>query len=296
MQHIEEAGIHSGDSACSIPPRTISDEVKKDMIEQTVKLAKALNVVGLMNIQYAVKDNEIHLIEVNPRASRTIPYVSKSIGVPLAKLAAKVMLGQKLKDLGFTEVKPFEYYTVKEAVFPFVKFPNVDPILGPEMKSTGEVMGIDKTFGRAFYKAQIAAGNKLPLTGTVFVSVKDSEKDAILPVARKLVKIGFDIVSTEGTYKFLKENGVKAQKVLKVREGRPHIVDHIKNGKIDFVINIPAGTKSRLDSNSIRRAILSYNVPYVTTIEAAIASVNGIEAYLNEGMNVKPLQEYFALN
>jgi carbamoyl-phosphate synthase large subunit len=296
MQHIEEAGIHSGDSACSIPPRTISDEVKKDMIEQTVKLAKALNVVGLMNIQYAVKDNEIHLIEVNPRASRTIPYVSKSIGVPLAKLAAKVMLGQKLKDLGFTEVKPFEYYTVKEAVFPFVKFPNVDPILGPEMKSTGEVMGIDKTFGRAFYKAQIAAGNKLPLTGTVFVSVKNSEKDAILPVARKLVKIGFDIVSTEGTYKFLKENGVKAQKVLKVREGRPHIVDHIKNGKIDFVINIPAGTKSRLDSNSIRRAILSYNVPYVTTIEAAIASVNGIEAYLNEGMNVKPLQEYFALN
>ncbi len=293
MQHIEEAGIHSGDSACSIPARTISDKVKKEMIEQTVKIAKALNVVGLMNIQYAVKNDEIFLIEVNPRASRTIPYVSKSIGVPLAKLAAKVMLGQKLKDLGFTETKPFEYYTVKEAVFPFVKFPNIDPILGPEMKSTGEVMGIDKTFGKAFYKAQIAAGNKLPLEGTVFVSVKDSVKNEILPVAEKLNRIGFKIVSTEGTYKFLRENGVEVEKVFKVRESRPHIVDHIKNGKIDFVINIPEGTKSRLDSNSIRRAILSYNVPYVTTIEAAIASVNGIEAYINEGMSVKPLQKYF---
>jgi carbamoyl-phosphate synthase large subunit len=293
MQHIEEAGIHSGDSACSIPVRSISEKVKQRMIEQTIELAKALNVIGLMNIQYAVKGSDIYLIEVNPRASRTVPYVSKTIGVPLAKLAARVMLGEKLKDLGFTERKEIEYFTAKEAVFPFVKFPNVDPVLGPEMKSTGEVMGIDTTFGKAFYKAQIAAGNSLPTKGKVFISVKDSVKKEIIPVARKLKELGFTIVATEGTYKLFKEKNIESEHVLKVREGRPHIVDHIKNREIDFVINIPEGTKSRIDSNSIRRAILSYNVPYVTTIEAAIASVNGIEAYKNEGLKVKALQDYF---
>jgi carbamoyl-phosphate synthase large subunit len=293
MQHIEEAGIHSGDSACSIPVRSISEKVKQRMIEQTIELAKALNVIGLMNIQYAVKGSDIYLIEVNPRASRTVPYVSKTIGVPLAKLAARVMLGEKLKDLGFTERKEIEYFTAKEAVFPFVKFPNVDPVLGPEMKSTGEVMGIDTTFGKAFYKAQIAAGNSLPTKGKVFISVKDSVKKEIIPVARKLKELGFTIVATEGTYKLFKEKNIESEHVLKVREGRPHIVDHIKNREIDFVINIPEGTKSRIDSNSIRRAILSYNVPYVTTIEAAIASVSGIEAYKNEGLKVKALQDYF---
>lgn len=293
MEHIEEAGIHSGDSACSIPIRSISDTLKDEMIDQTIKLAKALNVVGLMNIQFAIKDNDIYLIEVNPRASRTIPFVSKTIGVPLAKLASRVMLGEKLADIGFTERVEINFHTAKEAVFPFVKFPNIDPILGPEMKSTGEVMGIDQTFGKAFYKAQIAAGNALPTKGKVFISVKDSLKKEIIEVARKLESLGFEILSTEGTQKLFTDNGIKSQIVLKVREGRPHIVDHIKNREIDFVINIPEGTKSRLDSNSIRRAILSYNIPYVTTIEAAKASVDGIEAYQNDGLKVKPLQDYF---
>ncbi|MGA1847322.1 carbamoyl-phosphate synthase large subunit [Deferribacter abyssi] len=293
MQHIEEAGIHSGDSACSIPPRSISETLSDKIVNATKELAKELNVVGLMNIQYAIKDNELFVLEVNPRASRTVPYVSKSIGVSLAKLASKVMVGYKLKDLGFTKEPNMPYFTVKEAVFPFTKFPGTDPILGPEMKSTGEVMGIDRTFGRAYYKAQLAANNSLPKKGTVFISVKNSVKKDILPVAKKLEKLGFKIVATTGTYKFLKDNGIEVEHVLKVQEGRPNIVDYIKSEKIDFVINVPEGKKSRLDSNSIRRVILNYNVPYVTTVEAAIASVNGVEAYLNEGLDVKSLQEYY---
>jgi len=293
MQHIEEAGIHSGDSACSIPPRSISKKLEDELIVQTKKLAKELNVIGLMNIQYAIKDNEIFLIEVNPRASRTIPYVSKSIGIPLAKIAAKVMTGYKLKDLGITDVKKNNFYTVKESVFPFVKFPNTDPILGPEMKSTGEVMGIDTTFGKAFYKSQLAAGNVLPKSGTVFISIKDAVKEMIVPIAKKLKNLGFTIVATKGTYHFLTEKGIDVEFVQKVQEGRPNIVDLVKNGNIDFVINVPEGKKSRLDSHSIRRAILSYNIPYVTTIEAAIASVSGIEAYRNQGLTAKSLQEYY---
>ncbi|KAA0257437.1 carbamoyl-phosphate synthase large subunit [Deferribacter autotrophicus] len=293
MQHIEEAGIHSGDSACSIPPRSISESLNNEIIRATKELAKELNVVGLMNVQYAIKDNELFVLEVNPRASRTVPYVSKSIGISLAKLASKVMVGYKLRDLGFTKEPKVPYFTVKEAVFPFAKFPGTDPILGPEMKSTGEVMGIDRTFGRAYYKAQLAADNSLPKKGTVFISVKDRVKKDILPVARKLEKLGFKIIATTGTYKFLKENGINVEHVLKVQEGRPNIVDYIKSEKIDFVINVPEGKKSRLDSNSIRRVILNYNVPYVTTVEAAIASVNGVEAYLNEGLDVKSLQEYY---
>ncbi|BAI80685.1 carbamoylphosphate synthase, large subunit [Deferribacter desulfuricans SSM1] len=293
MQHIEEAGIHSGDSACSIPPRSLSDEIIEEIKRATISLAEKLNVKGLMNVQYAIKDNQLYVLEVNPRASRTVPYVSKSIGKSLAKLASKVMVGYKLKDLGFTKEVNIPYFTVKESVFPFTKFPGTDPILGPEMKSTGEVMGIDKTFGRAYYKAQIAANNSLPTTGTVFISVKDRVKKDILPVAKKLEKLGFKIVATTGTYKFLRENGINAEHVLKVQEGRPNIVDLIKSDKIDFVINVPEGKKSRLDSNSIRRVILNYNIPYVTTVEAAIASVNGVEAYLNEGLSVKSLQEYY---
>ncbi len=293
MQHIEEAGVHSGDSACSIPSRTISDAVRAQLLEYTKNIAKELKVIGLMNIQYAIKDEEIYMLEVNPRASRTIPYVSKTIGVPLAKMAAKVMAGAKLKDLGFTKEVDISYFTVKESVFPFVKFPGTDLVLGPEMKSTGEVMGIDSHFGSAFYKAQIAAGNKLPKSGNVFISVKDSVKEEILGVARELVKTGFKLVSTSGTYNFLRENGLEVVKLAKVHEGiRPNVVDKIKNGEIAFVINIPEGKKSRLDSESIRRTMLSYSVPYVTTVEAAKACIVAIAAG-QKGLTVTPIQEYY---
>ena len=293
MQHIEEAGVHSGDSACSIPSRTISDSVREKLLEHTKNIAQELKVIGLMNIQYAIKDEEIYMLEVNPRASRTIPYVSKTIGVPLAKMAAKVMAGAKLKDLGFTKEVDINYFTVKESVFPFVKFPGTDLVLGPEMKSTGEVMGIDSHFGSAFYKAQIAAGNKLPKSGNVFISVKDSVKQEILGVARELVKTGFRLVSTSGTYNFLRENGLEVEKLAKVHEGiRPNVVDKIKNGEIAFVINIPEGKKSRLDSESIRRTMLSYSVPYVTTVEAAKACIVAIAAG-QKGLTVTPIQEYY---
>lgn len=295
MQHIEEAGIHSGDSACSIPTRSIPDDILDRLKKETIAIAKELNVVGLMNIQYAIKKDEIYLLEVNPRASRTIPYVSKTIGVPLAKLAAKVMVGKKLRELNFTETKPLKYYSVKESVFSFAKFPNTDIILGPEMKSTGEVMGIDLTFGRAYFKAQMGAGNKLPKSGKVFISVKNSVKPQIVEIARRLKEIGFKIVATAGTYKTLIENNIECEHVLKVQEGRPNIVDLIKNREIDFVINVPEGKKSRLDSDSIRRAMINYNIPYVTTIEAAEASVNGILEYLTSGLDVRPIQEYYKL-
>lgn len=294
MEHIEEAGVHSGDSACSIPSRTISDKVRKQLMEHTKNIARELKVIGLMNIQYAIKDEEIYMLEVNPRASRTIPYVSKTIGVPLAKMAAKVMAGAKLKDLGFTKEVGINYYTVKESVFPFVKFPGTDLVLGPEMKSTGEVMGIDTDLGSAFYKAQIAAGNKLPAGGNVFISIKDSVKDDILAVAKELSSLGFHIVTTAGTNKFFSDHGLESEKVSKVHEGtRPNIVDKIKNGEISFVINIPEGKKSRLDSESIRRTILSYSVPYVTTVEAAKACVNAISAG-HKGLTVSPLQTHYS--
>ncbi|MGE4318037.1 MAG: carbamoyl-phosphate synthase large subunit [Deferribacterales bacterium] len=293
MEHFEEAGIHSGDSACSIPSRTISAKVREQLMTHTRNIAKELKVIGLMNIQYAIKGEEIYMLEVNPRASRTIPYVSKTIGVPLAKMAAKVMAGAKLKDLGFTKEIDIDYFTVKESVFPFVKFPGTDLVLGPEMKSTGEVMGIDRDLGSAFYKAQIAAGNKLPKKGRVFISIKDSAKEEILEVAKELSASGFTIISTSGTYNFLKEKGLPVEKVAKVHEGiRPNVVDMIKNGEIAFVINIPEGKKSRLDSESIRRTILSYSVPYVTTVEAAKACVIAIEAG-QKGLTVTPIQEFY---
>jgi len=293
MEHFEEAGIHSGDSACSIPSRTISAKIREQLMTHTRNIAKELKVIGLMNIQYAIKGEEIYMLEVNPRASRTIPYVSKTIGVPLAKLAAKVMAGAKLKDLGFTKEIDIDYFTVKESVFPFVKFPGTDLVLGPEMKSTGEVMGIDRDLGSAFYKAQIAAGNRLPKKGRVFISIKDSAKEEILEVAKELSASGFTIISTSGTYNFLKEKGLPVEKVAKVHEGiRPNVVDMIKNGEIAFVINIPEGKKSRLDSESIRRTILSYSVPYVTTVEAAKACVIAIEAG-QKGLTVTPIQEFY---
>src|SRR3989338_8209334 len=263
MEHIEEAGIHSGDSACSPPPHSLSPDVMGDIRRESYALAKELKVIGLMNVQFAVKKQgsgvrgqgsekyEIYVLEVNPRASRTVPFVSKAIGRPLAKIAAKVMLGKTLKELGLTEEVAPKHISVKESVFPFIKFPGVDTILGPEMKSTGEVMGIDKDFGRAFAKAKIAAGAKLPLKGTVFISVKDDDKDEIITAARKLEGMGFKIIATSGTAQHLKAKGVNAEFVYKVGEGRPHIVDKIKSGEIAMVINTAFGVQAITDSYSI---------------------------------------------
>jgi carbamoyl-phosphate synthase large subunit len=255
-------------------------------------MAKELNVVGLMNVQFAVKAGEIYVIEVNPRASRTIPFVSKSIGKPLAKLATKIMAGRTLEELGFTEEINPSYISVKEAVFPFLKFPGVDTLLGPEMKSTGEVMGISSDFGGAFAKAQIAAGNRLPLKGTVFISIRDEDKPPVLPVAKELLSMGFKLIATSGTARFLKENGVEVESVYKVNEGRPHIVDRIKSREIDMVINTSFGAKSVADSYSIRRSSIDLGLPYFTTIAGAKAAAHGIKAMLKGDLIVKPLQEY----
>ncbi|TFG60376.1 MAG: carbamoyl-phosphate synthase large subunit, partial [Deltaproteobacteria bacterium] len=276
MEHIEEAGVHSGDSACSLPPHSISLEITQEIIRQAKVLATELQAVGLMNMQFAVQKGEIFLLEVNPRASRTVPFVSKAIGIPLAKLAAKVMVGRKLTDLGFTEYIVPEHISVKEAVFPFIKFPGVDTLLGPEMKSTGEVMGIDVKFGRAFAKAQIAAGMMLPKEGKVFVSVRDADKSGVLGPARMLHECGFRIAATGGTADFLTRHNIPAEPILKINEGRPHVADLIKNGEIDLVINTPLGAQSKADSYYIRRTALIYNIPYVTTLAAAKAVAHAI--------------------
>ncbi|UCG11146.1 MAG: carbamoyl-phosphate synthase large subunit [Deltaproteobacteria bacterium] len=296
MEHIEEAGIHSGDSACVLPPISIPQELIREIKVQTKALAAELGVVGLMNIQYAVKDNLLYVLEVNPRASRTAPFVSKAIGVPLAKLATKIMLGKNLSELGFTtEIEP-AHLAVKESVFPFIRFPDVDILLGPEMKSTGEVMGIDKSFGMAFAKAQLAAGYILPLKGNVFISVRDQDKPAILPVARDFAEIGFAIYATRGTSAFLTEHGVHNQTVAKLKEGRPHVIDHIKNGEINLVINTSTGRKTASDAYLIRRATLVYNLPYATTIAGVKALVQAIAALSSGELQVTSLQEYHAAN
>ncbi len=292
MEHIEEAGVHSGDSACSLPPFSLSDEIVEELKEQTRQLALELNVVGLINIQYAIKNGEIYVLEVNPRASRTVPFVSKVIGIPLAKVATKIMLGKRLKDFGLPKELNLKHVGVKEAVFPFIKFPGVDVVLGPEMKSTGEVMGIDREFPIAYFKAQEAAGNSLPLEGCVFVSVKDRDKPQVVEVVRKLKELGFRVVATRGTAAFLKERGVNVEVVNKVYEGRPNIVDHMKNGEIHMVINTTYGGKARKDSYIIRRTALNYGIPYFTTIAGAIAAVKGIEARIKGDITVNPLQEY----
>ncbi|HEY5996037.1 MAG TPA: carbamoyl-phosphate synthase large subunit, partial [Candidatus Deferrimicrobiaceae bacterium] len=269
MEHIEEAGVHSGDSACSLPPYSISKELVDEIARQTKAMAMELNVIGLMNVQFAIRKGEIYILEVNPRASRTVPFVSKAIGVPLAKLAAKVMSGRKLADLGFTETVVPSHVSVKEAVFPFIKFPGVDTLLGPEMKSTGEVMGIDTTFGSAFAKAQMAAGMVLPTSGTVFVSVRNEDKEGALTAVRMLQESGFSIVATGGTAEFLARYGVPSQKVLKITEGRPNVSDLIKNGEIALVINTTFGKQEIADSFSLRRAALMQGLPYYTTLEGA---------------------------
>ncbi len=294
MEHIELAGVHSGDSACSLPPRSLSPAVQNEIRHQTVLLAAELRVVGLINIQFAVQDHTVYVLEVNPRASRTVPFVSKAIGLPLAKTAARVMGGKTLAELGYThEIVP-KHVSVKEAVFPFIKFPGVDTVLGPEMKSTGEVMGIDAAFGTAFAKAQIAAGTVLPMHGQALLSVRDRDKAAVLPVARCLVENGFRLVATRGTAACLREAGLRVESVKKVKDGSPHIVDAIQTGTIALVINTTDGLRSLTDSFSIRRSALECRVPYFTTIAGAGAAAEGISRLRRGLLGVKPVQEYHA--
>ncbi len=294
LEHIEEAGVHSGDSAAILPPFSMEPEIVEEIKSQTKKLALALNVKGLVNIQFAVKGGDVYIIEVNPRASRTVPFVSKAIGVQLAKIGTKVMTGKSLEELGYTEEIVPEHYCVKESVFPFVKFPEVDTILGPEMKSTGEVMGIAPDLDQAFAKSQIAAGNSLPSGGVAFISIKDEDKsDKMLDIARRLSDTGFDIMATGGTSEFLNKNGIFSRTVNKVKQGRPHIVDHLKNGEVQLVINTTFGKKEIAQSYSIRRTALVNNVPYFTTLAGAIAGVGAIEALVRIGLDVKALQSYY---
>ena len=292
MEHIEEAGIHSGDSACVLPPYSLSREIQADIKEQTKALARELGVIGLLNIQFAVKEGQAYVLEVNPRASRTIPFVSKATGVPLAKLATKVMLGHTLEELDFTrEVEP-PYFAVKESVFPFRRFPGVDPLLGPEMRSTGEVMGLDADFGLAYAKAQLAAGQVLPLEGGVLFSVKDPDKPLMAPLVKGFKDLGFQVYATRGTAQCLGQHGVHVEEVYKVREARPHIIDRIKNRDISLVINTPRGRHTPVDSYSIRRAALEYNIPYTTTLAAAKATLQAICTLKKDQLAVKSLQEY----
>ena len=292
MEHIEEAGIHSGDSACSLPPYSLKKDIVDEIKKQTKTLARELNVVGLMNIQFAVRKSDIYILEVNPRASRTIPYVSKATGVPLAKLAAKVMLGRKLKELGLTGEKEIRHVAVKEAVFPFDRFSGVDTILGPEMKSTGEVMGIDDDFGMAYAKAQLSSSNRIPTSGKIVISVRDEDKEGICDIVRQLHNLGFDVIATRGTAQHLKKKGIEVEVINKVNEGRPHIVDLIKNREVNFVINTVSDAQAQKDSASIRRSALQYRVPYTTTVSGARAVVNAIEMLLKKDMGIKSIQEY----
>jgi carbamoyl-phosphate synthase large subunit len=306
MEHIEEAGIHSGDSACSIPPYSLSSNIVDEIKRQAKALAKELNVIGLMNVQFAVKrtedrrqktedrqeDYEIYILEVNPRASRTIPYVSKATGIPLAKIAAKVMLGKTLKELGLSKEIEINHVAVKEAVFPFDKFPGVDVILGPEMKSTGEVMGIDKDFGLAYAKAQAASKNKIPTSGKIFISVKDKDKPHMADIARRLSELGFHLIATRGTKQYLESRGINVELINKVMEGRPHVVDMIKNREVNFIINTVTGAQAQKDSLSIRRSALQHNIPYTTTISGAKAVLMAIEMLLKKELSIKSIQEY----
>lgn len=282
MQHIEEAGIHSGDSACSIPPYSLSEKIITEIKEATVKMALALNVKGLMNVQYAVQNEKLFVLEVNPRASRTVPFVAKATNTPIAKIASLIMIGRRLSEFKLTE-KKLNYFSVKEVVFPFARFNNVDIILGPEMKSTGEVMGIDKTFPLAFAKAQVAAGVKLASSGLAFLSVKDSDKKYLPEIAKKLISIGFAIIATKGTAKFLAEKNIAAKIVNKITEARPHVVDMIDRQEISLIINTTEGAQPTKDSFSIRRTALMKGTTYSTTISGARALVDAIEAWKNQG-------------
>jgi carbamoyl-phosphate synthase large subunit len=295
MEHVEKAGIHSGDSACALPPYSLGDDQIDRIKAQTRALAKELGVIGLLNIQFAIKNETVYVLEVNPRASRTVPFVSKAIGVPLAKLATKVMLGASLRDLGFAEEREVGHLAVKEAVFPFIKFPGVDVLLGPEMKSTGEVMGIDRDFRKAYVKSQIAANSPLPTSGKVFLSVKNRDKRAVLQVAKRLAEMGFSLVATAGTAKLLMRQGMTVEMVYKVNESmRPNIVDLMKRNEIALVFNTPEDGRARKDSYLIRRTAVTQNIPYYTTVDGAQAAIGGIEALLKGEMSVQSLQDYYA--
>jgi carbamoyl-phosphate synthase large subunit len=293
MEHIEEAGIHSGDSACVLPPHSLSPEMIEEIKVASKAMAEELKVIGLMNVQFAVKDNELYILEVNPRASRTIPFVSKATGVPLAKLATKVMMGMKLADLGLTTEIEVKHWAVKEAVFPFDRFANVDTLLSPEMKSTGEVMGIDSSVGIAFAKSQLAAGHQLPEKGNVLISVRDADKAAVLPLAQRLLSLGFSILATSGTAAFLSEHNVDCSMVNKISQGRPHILDKVQDKQIQWIINTSLGSRTTEDSYSIRRSALDYHLPYSTTTSGALSMVRALETLREKEIQVKAIQEYF---
>jgi carbamoyl-phosphate synthase large subunit len=291
MEHIEEAGVHSGDSACSLPPHSLKPAIVADLERQTVELARALNVVGLMNVQFAIQNDDIYILEVNPRASRTVPFVAKVIGLPVAGIAAEVMAGKKLAAFGLKRRK-LDHIAVKEAVFPFARFPGVDPVLGPEMRSTGEVMGIDRDYAVAFAKSQLGGGSRLPLSGTVFVSVKDADKDKVVAPVRALAEMGFRIIATRGTKRHFDAHGIPCERVNKVLEGRPHVVDAITNGEVDIVFNTTEGVQALADSFSIRRSALLYHIPYYTTLAGAQAVTEAIRALRAGNLSVAPLQSY----
>jgi carbamoyl-phosphate synthase large subunit len=294
MQHIEDAGIHSGDSACVLPPYLIGEADLDVMRTHTVSFAKELGVVGLINVQFAIKNGEVYVLEVNPRGSRTVPFVSKAIGVSLAAIAARVMLGETLEAIGFTEEIIPSYVAVKEAVFPFAKFREFDPILGPEMRSTGEVMGISNSFGSAFGKAQLAADNKLPEKGTILLTVNDFDKNAVTPIARRFHEMGFRLLATEGTARHLRGRGIPVEKVFKVHEGRPHGVDLILNGDVQLLINTPYGKHAQQDDYTLRQAAIAHNVAYTTTMSAASAACDAILSMRSRAPSVKSLQEWHA--
>jgi carbamoyl-phosphate synthase large subunit len=292
LEHIEEAGVHSGDAAMVLPPITLSDAVVNQLLEQTRALAGELKVRGLMNVQFAIREDAIYVLEVNPRASRTVPFVSKAVGVPLAKLAAKVMLGRSLAELGFLREVQVAHFAVKESVFPFARFPGVDAALGPEMKSTGEVMGLDSSFGLAFAKSQLAAGQLLPLHGSVFISVRDGDKREVVLIAKKFEDLGFELSATEGTAETLRRNDVKVRKLCRASVGRPNVLDLIKNREVKLIINTVSGKSPRQDEINIRTQAIAGNVPLVTTLSGARAVVSGIEALRKKGLSVRTLQEY----
>jgi len=294
MQHIEEAGIHSGDSACVLPPYLLRDDHIAQMRRHTREFAEALDVVGLMNVQYAVHDGRVYVIEVNPRASRTVPFVSKATGVPLARVAARVLLGEKLDDMDLPDDLPLLNVAVKEAVFPFNKFPDADPLLGPEMRSTGEVMGFADSFGLAFAKAQIAADGSLPLSGNVVVTVHERDKPAATPIVRRLHELGFEIKATAGTARYLRRRGVPCETVLKVHEGRPHILDLLLSGEVQLLVNTPLGKDAQHDDYMIRQAAISRGIPYTTTLSAASAAADAIIALRSRRVSVYSLQERIA--
>jgi len=292
MEHIEEAGVHSGDSACVLPPQNLSKEIIDKIVEYTTKLSKELKVVGLINIQFAIKDNVVYVIEANPRASRTVPYVSKSIGIPLAKIATKVIIGQKLKDMGYVGLAKGKYVSVKEAVFPFQKLPGVDPVLSPEMKSTGEAIGIDTSFGKAYYKAQLSANMRIPTSGKVFISVKDKDKKHILEIAKEFKELGFNIISTKGTGEIIREGGIEVKIVKKISEGSTgNILQLIQDGEIDLIINTASGGKAKSDGYYIRRAAVEFNIPYITTIQGALSTIKAIHAIKEGDIGVYSLNE-----